>query len=98
MAFSSQSPAASGAARDRHHDNGPFFCSGIAIRDRQRSHEGLQHRSEESRLLQARLPDRVSDVLLMMPPFGVFPCEIKPDGGGIGTSPAHHITGRVGIE
>ena len=96
--LSSQSPSATGVARDRHDDNGAFFRTDVSIRYRQRSHKGIQNRSEESRLLQARLPDRVSDVLLMMPPFGVFPREIEPDGRGIGTSPTHHVPDCVGIE
>ena len=62
----------------------------------QGAHKGVEHREEPAPLFQAGAADRVANVLLVVPLFGVFPGDVKPVGGAAVTGPGD---GRsIGLE
>src|SRR5207245_1682017 len=91
-------PVASGLLGDPELDGGAEWGGDVAKGHREGVGEGRQHRVEEATRGLARSSDRVANVLLVVPAFGVLPRDVEPDWRRRRTGPAHRTPEGQRIE
>src|SRR6185295_4029825 len=80
---SDQRPGAACGTADLNRDRRTSFARNITIGVRQPPHRDVDHRVEESRIVERRRADGGSNLFLVVPELGEFAADIEPSFGDL---------------